>query len=335
MTLFSKDLGIDLGTLFTLVAEGGEILLREPTLVAITVEEQKMVAWGQEASNMLGRVPETIEIAQPLQNGVIADYTVTETLLDYLLRKVSGPISLFRPRVMITVPYGVTSVESRAVHEAILQAGSREAYLVQQPLAAALGVDLPIGTPSGNMIVCLGGGATQAALISMYGIVAAETLRAGGMQLDEAIQAYIRKKYGLVIGQPTAEEIKIKIGSAIPLEEEMSMEVQGQDQVSGLPRPLSLTTGEVVEALEEPLGHMLDTIRKVLEKSPPELLSDIIDRGIALCGGGALLRGVDRLLTKELGVPAYLVDNPLTCTAEGAARALEMLPILERTLPPV
>lgn len=335
MTLFSKDLGIDLGTLFTLVAEGGEILLREPTLVAITVEEQKMVAWGQEAANMLGRVPETIEIAQPLQNGVIADYTVTETLLDYLLRKVSGPISLFRPRVMITVPYDVTSVESRAVHEAILQAGSREAYLVQQPLAAALGVDLPIGTPSGNMIVCLGGGATQAALISMYGIVAAETLRAGGLQLDEAIQVYIRKKYGLVIGQPTAEEIKIKIGSAIPLEEEMSMEVQGQDQVSGLPRPLSLTTGEVVEALEEPLGHMLNTIRKVLEKSPPELLSDIIDRGIALCGGGALLRGVDRLLTKELGVPAYLVDNPLTCTAEGAARALEMLPILERTLPPV
>ncbi|MEW6718602.1 MAG: rod shape-determining protein [Chloroflexota bacterium] len=335
MALFSKDLGVDLGTIHTVVAEGSEILLQEPTVVAITVEEQKMVAWGQEAKNMVGRVPDSIEIAYPMQNGVIADYVVTETLLSYLIRKVSGPVSFFRPRVMISVPYGVTSVERRAVHEAVLQAGSREAFLVQQPLAAALGVDLPIGTPSGNMIVCLGGGTTQAGLISMYGLISAETLRAGGLELDEAIASYVRKKYGLVIGQPTAELIKKKIGAAVPMEEETSIEVQGQDQVSGLPRPLNLTTGEVVEALEEPLDRMVDIVRKVLEKSPPELLSDVIDRGIALCGGTALLRGMDKLMTKELGVPAYLVDNPVTCVAEGATRALEMYPILQRNLPPV
>jgi len=252
-----------------------------------------------------------------------------------LLRKLSSPIRILRPRVMVTIPYGVTSVESRAVHEAALQAGSREAYLIQQPLAAALGVDLPISTPSGNMLIVLGGGATQAAVLAMYGIVAAETLRRGGMALDEAIMVYVRKKYGLIIGQMTAEQVKIKIGAAVPQENEQSLEIQGQDVISGLPRPATLTTGEVVEAMHETLMDFVETARRVLEKTPPELVSDIIDRGMAITGGGALLRGIDRLLTKELGVPAYLVDNPTTCVAEGAARGLSLYPLIRRNLPSV
>jgi rod shape-determining protein MreB len=335
MALFSRELGIDLGTTYTRVAEGDQVVLQEPTVAAIVVDEQKMVAWGQEAQDMLGKVPESLEVTRPLVNGVIADYEVTEAMLAFLLRKLAGPLRIFRPRVMVTVPYGVTSVESRAVHEATLQAGSREAYLVQQPLAAALGVDLPIGTPSGNMLICLGGGATQAAVMAMYGIVAAETLRKGGIALDEAIIAYVRKKYGLIIGQLTAEQVKIRIGAAVPQDEEQTVEIQGQDQVSGLPRPATLTTGEVVEALREPLGEIIETARRVLEKTPPELVSDIIDRGVAITGGGALLRGIDKLMTKELGVPAYRVDNPLTCTAEGAARALAMYPLIRRNLPAV
>jgi rod shape-determining protein MreB len=266
---------------------------------------------------------------------VIADYEITEYLLEALLRKLSGPVRILRPRVMVTVPFGVTSVESRAVQEAALQAGSREAYLIQQPLAAALGVDLPISTPSGNMLLCLGGGATQAAVLAMYGIVAAETMRAGGMALDEAIVGYMRKKYGLIIGQITAEQVKIKIGAAVQQEEEQSIEIQGQDQVSGLPRPATLTTGEVVEAMNEPLMDIVETARRVLEKTPPELVSDIIDRGMAITGGGALLRGIDQLLTKELGVPAYRVDNPTTCVAEGAARGLNLYPLIKRNLPAV
>jgi len=335
MALFSRELGIDLGTFYIRVAEGNEIVLQEPTVAAIVIDEQKMVAWGQEAQNMLGKVPESLEVTRPLINGVIADYEVTEYMLSALLKKLAGPLRIFGPRLMVTVPFGVTSVETRAVHEASLQAGSREAYLVQQPLAAALGVDLPIGTPSGNMLICLGGGATQAAVMAMYGIVSAETLRAGGMSLDEAIVGYVRKKYGLIIGQLTAEQVKIRIGAAVPQEEEQAIEIQGQDQVSGLPRPATLTTGEVVEALRDPLKNIVDATRRVLEKTPPELVSDIIDRGVALTGGGALLRGIDKLMTKELGIPAYRVDNPTLCTALGAVKALEMYPIIRRNLPSV
>jgi len=335
MALFSRELGIDLGTFFLRVVEGNQLVLQEPTVAAIVIDEQKMVAWGQEAQDMLGKVPDSLEVIRPLRNGVIADYEVTEYMLAALLKKLAGPLRIFGPRLMVTVPHGITSVESRAVHEASLQAGSREAYLIQQPLAAALGVDLPIGTPSGNMLICLGGGATQAAVIAMYGIVSAETLRAGGMALDEAIVGYVRKKYGLIIGQLTAEQVKIRIGAAIPQDEEQSIEIQGQDQVSGLPRPATLTTGEVVEALRDALGDIVNTARRVLEKTPPELVSDIIDRGVAITGGGALLRGIDKLMTKELGVPAYRVDNPTTCTAEGAARALAMYPIIRRNLPNV
>lgn len=335
MALFSKDLGMDLGTMFTRVADNSQVLLEEPTIVAIEVEDQKMVAAGIEARDMYGKVPDTIEVARPLKNGVIADYEITETLLRYLLQRVSGSMRIFRPRVMITVPFGVTSVERRAVYEAVMEAGSREAFLIQQPLAAAIGIDLPINSPSGNMIICLGGGCTEAAVMAMYGIVSADTLRAGGMDLDEAIVNYVRRKYGVVIGQVTAEQLKIRIGAAVPQDVENSMEVQGQDQVTGLPRPVTLTTGEIVEALQEPLKQIVETGRKVLEKTPPELVSDIIDRGVALCGGGALLRGIDKLLTKSLGIPAYLVDNPLTCVAQGAVRSFGMLNIIRRNLPQV
>ncbi|HVN14539.1 MAG TPA: rod shape-determining protein [Anaerolineales bacterium] len=335
MAVFSKDLGIDLGTMFTRLADGAQVALQEPTIVAIEVDEQKMVAVGEEARDMVGRVPDSIEVSRPLKNGVIADYEITETLLSYLLQRVSGSMRIFRPRVMISVPYGVTSVERRAVYEAILEAGSREAFLIQQPLAAALGIDLPIGSPSGNMVICLGGGCTEAAVMAMYGIVSAETLRAGGLDLDEAIISYVRRKYGVVIGQVTAEQLKIRIGAAVPQDTENSMEVQGQDQVTGLPRPVTLTTGEIVEALQDPLKQIVETGRRVLEKTPPELVADIIDRGVALCGGGALLRGVDKLLTKSLGIPAYLVDNPMTCVVEGAMRSFSMLNVLRRNLPQV
>ena len=292
-----------------------------------------MVEWGKVARDMLGRVPENIEVTRPLQHVVIADYEITENLLKSLIKKVSGPMLFFRPRIMITVPYGVTSVESRAVREAGLGAGSRDVYLIQQPLAAALGIDLPISTPSGNMLICLGGGTTQAAVLAMNGIVSAETTHTAGLKMDDAIIVYIRKKYGLVIGQPTAEQLKMRIGAAIPQDEQGTMEIQGQDHVSGFPRPATLTTDEIADALQEPLNDIISTSRRVLEKTPPELISDIIDRGVALCGGGALLRGIDKFLTKALGIPAYLVDNPSTCTAEGAARGLAMREVLKRNLP--
>lgn len=334
MALFSQDFGIDLGTFFTMIAEGGVLLEREPTVVAIAIDEQKIVEIGQSAKDMYGRVPQSLEIARPLKNGVIADYEVTEKLLEYMLRKVTGPVRFFRPRVMVTVPYGVTSVESRAVQEAVLEAGAREVFLIEQPLAGALGVELPINTPTGNMILSLGGGSTQAAVLAMYGIVSASTLRAGGIDLDQAIISYVRKKYGLIIAQPTAERIKLEIGAAIPQDDEDGIEVQGQDQVSGLPQPLTLKTGEVVEALQDPLGDVIEITRQVLEKTPPELVSDIIDRGIALCGGTALLPGIDKLLTKELGVPTYLVDNPTTCVVEGASKGLApgVFPKIRRNL---
>jgi rod shape-determining protein MreB len=333
MPFFSRDIGVDLGTMYTQVAEGNQILLQEPTIVAVLVEEMKMVEWGKAASDMYGRVPDSIEVFRPLQNGVIADFEVTENLMRDLLRRVSGPMGLFKPRVMITVPYGITSVELRAVHEACLGAGSREVYMIWQPLAAALGVDLPIATPSGNMIISLGGGTTQSAILAMNGIVCAETLRGGGLSLDDAIITYLKKKYGLLVGQPTAEQLKIKIGSAISTPQLGSMEIQGQDLVSGLPKPLEVKNIDIVEALDDPLKEIVASIKRVLEKTPPELLSDIIDRGAALCGGGAMLRSIDKYLTKSLGIPAYLVDNPVTCTVEGTVKGLNIYPQLRRNLP--
>jgi len=332
MPVFSREFGIDLGTMNTVMAEGNQILLQEPTMVALVIAEQKMVEWGQAAKDMFGRVPDTIEVVRPMQHGVIAEYEITEKMLQYLIKKLTGPMVVFRPRVMITVPYGITSVESRAVHEAGLGAGSREFYLIRQPLAAALGLDMPIGTPSGNMIISLGGGTNQVGVLALNDVVAAETARTGGLRFDDAIIQYARKKFGVIIGQPTAESLKIQIGAALPLDTPLSVEVQGQDQVTGLPRPITLTTDDIVDALQEPLTELVQLARRVLEKTHPELISDIIDRGVALCGGGALLRNVDRFLTKALGIPAYLVDEPMTATALGAARALSMRDALRRSL---
>lgn len=334
MALFTRELGIDLGTMNIVVTEGDQILLQEPSVVAIVVEELKMVEWGQAAKDMYGRVPESIEVLRPLQHGVIAEYEVTEKLLAFLIKKVVGPMLIFRPRAMITVPYGITSVESRAVHEAGLGAGCREIFLLQQPLAAAIGIDLPIHTPTGNMIIIMGGGTHQAAVMAMNGIVTAETSRTGGIALDEAIMTYTRKKYGVIIGPPTAEQLKIQIGAAIPQGSQQVMEVQGQNQVSGLPQTLELTSDDIIEALQDPLEQLVNTAKRVLEKTPPELIADIIDRGVALCGGGALLRGVDKYLTRALGIPAYLVDNPMSCAGQGAARAIAMRDVLRRSLLP-
>ncbi|MCH7480469.1 MAG: rod shape-determining protein [Chloroflexi bacterium] len=331
MALFSRDLGIDLGTMFIRVAEGDQIVLQEPTIVAVDVEEEKMLAVGEEARSMLGRVREEIEVIRPLQNGVVAYFELTQILLERMVKSVSGPLRVFKPRIMLTYPYDITSVERRAVHEAAVSLG--EIFMIPQPLSAALGVDLPISTPSGNMIVCMGGGCTQAAVLAMNDIVSGETLRQGGLDLDEAIITYVRRKYGLIIGQPSAEQAKMEIGAAVPQDDEEKIELQGQDQVTGLPRAFTLTTGEVVEAVQDPLRHVFETVRLVLEKTPPELASDIIDRGIALCGGAGLLRGMDKLMTQKLGVPTYLVDNPVSCVAEGATRAIEMLPVLQRNFP--
>lgn len=336
MALFTPYIAIDLGTVNVLVhVQGRGVVLQEPSVVAIREDDDKttIVEVGRAAREMYGRTPEEIEVMRPLRDGVIADYFVTEAMLRYFIEKVAGRFHLRRPVVMISVPYGVTSVERRAVKEAALAAGAREVHLIPEPLAAAIGAGLPVGTPTGNMIVDLGGGSTEAAVVSMNGIVCAESVRVGGVHLDEAIINYTRKKYNLVIGEPTAEEMKIKIGSARDLEERLEMNVQGRDQIGGLPKTIIVSSREVAEAIEEPLAAITHVVRAVLAKTPPELAADIIDRGMALTGGGALLREVDTLLTEEAGVPAYVADNPIACTAIGAGKALEELPILQRSIP--
>src|SRR5512136_1951409 len=334
--MFERQVGIDLGTVNVLVYVSGRgIVLREPSVVAISIRDNKIVSVGQEARDMLGRAPESIEVARPMRDGLIADYVVTEAMLRYFIRKVVGRNRLFRPKVMISTPKGVTSVESRAVHDAAMQAGAKEAYLIPEPLAAAYGAGLPIGSPTGNMVVDVGGGTTEAAVVSMNDIVVWSSVRVGGIRTDEAIISYVRKKYNLIIGEQTAEEIKIQIGSALPLTEELTLEVRGRDQVAGLPKTITLTSGEVTEAIAEPLGSMVSVVRQALEKTPPELAADIIDRGMVLSGGGALLRNVDRLLTQETGVPCIVAENPIACVAIGAGLALERLDVLRRNLPGV
>ncbi|MCB8961918.1 MAG: rod shape-determining protein [Ardenticatenales bacterium] len=328
-------IAIDLGTVSVLVhSQGRGVVLQEPSVVAILDQDGRtvIVEVGRAAREMYGRTPEEIEVMRPLQNGVIADYFVTEGMLRYFLDKVTGRFSFRRPIVMITVPYGVTSVERRAVREAALTAGAREVHLIAEPLAAAIGAGLPVGTPTGNMVVDLGGGSTEAAVVAMNGIVCAESVRVGGIHLDEAIISYIRKRYNLIIGEPTAEEIKIKIGAAIEPEERLEMQVQGRDQISGLPKTITVSSTEVVEAISESLTAIATVVRTVLSKTPPELASDIIDRGMALTGGGALLRDIDTYITRATGVPAYIADNPIACTALGAGKALDELPILQRSL---
>lgn len=336
MAIFTPYIAVDLGTVNVLVHDQGRgVVLQEPSVVAISEDGNKttIVEVGRAAKEMYGRTPERIEVMRPLRDGVIADYFVTQGMLEYFIGKVTGRLRLRKPVVMISVPYGVTSVERRAVREAALAAGAREVHLIPEPLAAAIGAGLPIGTPTGNMVVDLGGGSTEAAVVSMNGIVCAESVRVGGVHLDEAIIAYIRRKYNLVVGEPTAEAIKVKVGAAIELAEPLEMQVQGRDQVAGLPKTITIQTGEVVEAIAEPLSAIVNVIRAVLAKTPPELSSDIIDRGMALSGGSALLREIDTLITRETGVPAYVADNPMACTALGAGKALAELPILQRSIP--
>jgi rod shape-determining protein MreB len=331
MGLFNRKMGVDLGTINVIICQGGQIVLQEPSMVALTVEDERIVAIGQEARDMYGRHPEHIEVVRPLRDGVIADYEVTEAMLRHFFQKVGGRMRFFGgPQVMISVPYGVTSVERRAVHEAAIQAGAREAVLVHEPLAAAIGAGLPVKTPAGNMILNLGGGTSESAVIAMNGIVVAESVRIGGMRLDEAIINYVRRKYSLIIGQPTAESIKIQIGAALNLPEELTMEVQGRDQVGGLPRTITVSTSEVVEAIADPLTTIAGVAKAVLEKTPPELASDIIDRGVMITGGGALLRGIDEYISRQTGLPAYRADDPVVCTAIGAGRALDDPALMRR-----
>lgn len=331
--MFSRRIGIDLGTVSVTIAEREQILLHEPSVVAITIAEEKIVAIGQEARDMYGRTPETIEVLRPMRAGVIADYEVTEAMLRYFVDKVIGGLRLFKPTIMITVPYGVTSVERRAVHEAAIQAGAREARIIPEPLASAIGAGLPVDTPTGNLIVNLGGGTIEAAVVAMNGIVAATSERIGGTHLDEAIISYVRKKYNLVIGELTAEIVKINIGAATDIGEELRMDIQGRDQVDGLPKTISITTSEVAEALSEPLGIMAGVVKRTLERTPPELASDIIDRGMVLAGGSALLRGIDTYLTRSTNIPAFIADDPVGATALGASRALDLIDVLERSVP--
>ncbi len=332
--MWAKQIGVDLGTVNVLVwVRGKGIVLQEPSVVAISVNDNKIVAVGTEARDMLGRTPETIEVARPLRDGVIADYVVTEAMLRYFIEKVAGRFRLFKPIIAISVPVGVTSVESRAVHDAALQAGGREAYLIPEPLAAALGAGMPVATPTGNLVVDIGGGTSEAAVIAMDGIVEFASARVGGNRIDEAIMSYVKRKYNLMIGVQTAESVKIAIGSALPLDEELSVEVRGRDQVSGLPKTIQLTSGEVTEAIAEPLAAIVSVVKSVLERTPPELASDVIDRGIVMTGGGALLRNFQRLLTKETGVPCYVADNPIACVALGAGKALENYEAIKRSLP--
>lgn len=330
MSMFSRKLGVDLGTVNVMIYAGGQIVLQEPAMVALTIEDERVVAVGQEARDMYGRHPEHIEVLRPLRDGVIADYEVTEAMLRYFFKKIGGRMQMRGPEVMLSVPYGVTSVEKRAVHEAAVRAGARMAYLLPEPLLSALGAGLPISTPAGNMVFNLGGGVSEAAVLAMNGIVVADGVRMGGMRLDDAIINYVRRKYSLVIGEPTAESIKIQIGAAVDIGEELSMEIQGRDQVGGLPRTITITTSEVVEAIEEPLAAIVGAAKAVLEKTPPELASDIIDRGVVLTGGGALLRGLDEYITRVVGVPAYRAEDPMVATAVGAGRSLDDVALLRR-----
>ncbi|MDX2160128.1 MAG: rod shape-determining protein [bacterium] len=323
MALFQKQLGVDLGTINCLIYENEQIVLREPSLVALTVEEERVVEIGQPAREMLGKVDdENIQIVRPLNNGVIADYEVTVVMLERFLDQVAGRVRFFKPTIMMSIPFGANSVERRAALEAGMDAGARRVHLIPEPLAAAIGAGLPVGTPAGDMVVNIGGGITEAAVLTMNSIVRAESGRVGGLLLDEAIVAYIRRKYSLSVGQPTAESVKIQVGAAVTGGEEASMEVQGRDNVSGMPRMVTISTGEVVEALQEPLKEVSAVVKRVLASTPPELASDIIDRGIVLTGGGALLRGIDQYLTRETGVPVYRADNALIAVAVGAGRAL-------------
>lgn len=326
MVRLGSQLGIDLGTSNILVYKRGEgIVLEEPTVVALNTETKKVLAVGDEARDMIGRTPGNIVAIRPLQEGVIAEYTHTLRMLEFLIDKVCGKRRWFGPRVMVCIPSGCTNVERRAVRKAALEAGARECLLIEEPMAAAIGAGLPIAQPGGNMVVDIGGGTTDIAVISLDGIVQSASVRMGGNRFDDAIVRHMRSAYNLMIGERTAEEIKIKIGSAAPLEEELRLDVRGRDLAGGLPRTITITSEEIREALESPLRQICEKTCSVLEDTPPELSSDIIVRGITLTGGGALLRGMDRLLSEQTGIPVRVAENALHCVAIGTGIALETM----------
>lgn len=318
-----KKIGIDLGTANSIVwLEDGGIVLQEPTVVAISVDDNRVVAVGNEAKQMLGRTPGNIRASRPMRDGVIADYQVTEAMLRYFIQKVGGQSLFFKPEVMICVPAGCTQVERRAVLDATLSAGARNAYLIDEPLAAAIGAEIPIAAPSGNMIVDVGGGATEAAVISLGGVVVHKSVRIAGNKIDEAIASYMRKRHNLIIGDQTAEEVKIKIGSATALPRTEKMEVKGRDSIMGLPKVVELTSTEVTEAIRPVLNQIIGAVKAVLEETPPELASDIIDKGIVMSGGTSLLRNFDKLMTQEVGVPAHVAEEPMLCVVKGTGIAI-------------
>lgn len=332
MTL-NKKIAIDLGTANTLVWVAGEGLVsNEPSVVAVSVDNGRVLAVGNEAKRMLGRTPDNLQVTRPMKDGVIADYEVTRAMLAYFIKRVSSPFLFFKPEVMICVPAGCTQVERRAVLDAALAAGARTAYLIDEPLAAALGAKIPISAPSGHMIVDSGGGATEAAVISLGGVVVHRSARVAGNKIDEAIQGYLRRRYNLIIGDQAAEELKITIGSATPLSKEEKREVSGRDQILGLPRSAIVNSTEITEAMRPVISQIIATIKEVLEEIPPELASDIIDKGIVMSGGTSMLRNLDRLIAQEVGVPVHLAEDPLLCVVRGTGLALENLDLYKRSI---
>lgn len=323
---FARDLGIDLGTANTLVyVKGKGIVVREPSVVAIRTDTNTIEAVGEAAKNMIGRTPGTIRAVRPMKDGVIADFETTATMIKYFIKSAEKKRMLFprHPYVMVCVPSGVTAVEKRAVEDATRQAGAREAYTIEEPFAAAIGADLPVWEPTGSMVVDIGGGTTEVSVISLGGIVTSRSARVAGDEMDDAIIQYIKRNYNLMIGERTAEQLKMDIGSALPLEQPESIEIRGRDLVSGLPKTISISSDEVTEALEDTIGSIVEAVKVTLERCPPELSADIIDRGIVLTGGGALLRNLDKLLSQETGIPVIVAENPLDCVAIGTGKALE------------
>ena len=331
--LFSTDMAVDLGTANTLIyVKGHGIVCNEPSVVAVQKESRggrKVLAVGAEAKRMLGRTPGNIEAIRPLKDGVIADFEIAEAMLRYFIRKVHNRKTLVRPRIIVGVPFGITEVEKRAVRESAESAGAREVYLVEEPMAAAIGAGLPITEPTGNMIVDIGGGTTEVAVISLAGIVFSRSVRVGGDKMDEAIVQYIKRKYNLLIGERTAELIKITIGSAYPGNESQTMEIKGRDLVAGVPKTVEINDEEIRDSLLEPINQIVEAVRIALERCPPELASDIVDRGIVLAGGGALLRNLDTLLREETGLPVMIAEDPLTAVAMGAGKALDDINLLK------
>jgi len=330
---FSNDIGIDLGTANTLVyVKDRGIVLREPSVVAVQAGTKRILAVGEEAKRMLGRTPGNIVAIRPMKAGVIADFEITEAMLRYFMRKVQTRRKWMRPRVIVAVPSDITEVEKRAVKDSAIHAGAGEVFLVEEPMAAAIGVGLPVQEPSANMIVDIGGGTTEVALISLAGVVFSRSVRVGGDEMDECIVQYLKRVYNLLIGERSAEAIKIQIGSAYAMEPEMSMEVKGRDLVAGLPKTVTITSEEVREALQEPISSIIDAIRITLERCPPELSSDLVDRGMVLAGGGALLRGIDKLIAEQTGLPVHTADDPLSAVAEGTGVVLNELNYLRKTV---